>query len=76
MKTSCYIQLVPKHSRGGSLLGITAKQMTTSMPRTIRDGAHLVRLDLNLPDDAFKATVVRVDIPLEKLAKEITATIP
>lgn len=76
MRTTCYIQLGPKYNRHGAVVGMKAQAISQNMPRAIRDGAFLVALVLTIPDNALKPTIVHVDIPLEKLAKEVTATIP
>lgn len=76
MKTLCYLQLVPQLNRSGQLLRVVAKTVSQHVPRVIHDGAHIIQLELTLPDSAFKPVVVSATIPLEKLSPLVTATVP
>ena len=75
MRTICYIQLVPQLNRSGQLIRVVAKTCSQSVPRVIHEGAHVVRLELNLPDNAFKPVLVTADIPLQKLSPQVSATV-
>lgn len=75
MKAICYIQIVPRYWSNGTLRGIQAKQLSQRHPGSAMDGARLVRLEIEVPDAAFKATQVSVSIPAEKVAGPVTATV-
>jgi len=75
MKAICYLQLVAKHYRSGAISGLAIKHLSQRHPGVPMDGARLVRLELEVPDDAFKATQVKVNIPIEKLAANVTAEV-
>lgn len=75
MKAICYIQLVANRNRSGAVVGIAAKNLSQKHPKVPLDGSRLVRIEIHVPDDAFKATQVSVSIPMEKLAAAVTATV-
>lgn len=75
MKAECYLQLAPVYYRGGQLKGVTIKQMSRRYPSAPLDGARIIRLEVAVPDEAFKATRVSVSIPIEKMASEVTASV-
>ena len=75
MTAIAYIQLVPKLNRSGQLIGLAAKTISQSMPRIVRDGAHLVRVEFKVPDEAFRPTRVSVEIPIEKLVAAVEAKV-
>lgn len=76
MKVNCYLQLVPRYSRGGYLQGVSVKALSQKSPGMPLSGAHVIHLELDVPQDAFKATKVNVTIPLEKLVPQVNATLP
>lgn len=75
MKTTVYIQLAPKHNRAGQMVGVTAKTMSHAYPGQPRVGALVLKLNLEVPDDAFRPTIVNVQVPMEKLVSQVTGTV-
>ena len=67
MKTTAYLQIAPKFSTSGKLLGVTAKRVSTNHPKEPMSGAVTLKLNIEIPDEAFKPVDVDIDVPMEAL---------
>jgi hypothetical protein len=77
MKAVCYLQLVPLYRRGsGVLRGLAVKQLTAKHPGQPIAGGRLIRVEFDLPDNAFDVTRVSVVVPLTNSTPRVEATIP
>lgn len=74
MSTTAYVQIIPKYNRAGQLVGIRAVGLQKSPPGET-DGAFLLRLDIAVPTEAFTPTRVAIDVPIERLAPKVEATL-
>ena len=75
MKALAYLQIAPVYSRGGNLIGIAAKKVSTKVPRCPIAGAVLLKLNIDIPDKVFKPVKVDIVVPIENLEKIADVTI-
>lgn len=67
MKLVAYLQIQPSFTPSGKLKGVFAKKVTTRHPTKPLAGAVTLKLNITIPDAAFKPVQVDVDVPLECL---------
>ncbi len=75
MKVTAYLQLVPRRTRSGAFNGVVIKSLSQSCPHQPINGAHVIQLELDVPNTAFLPTKVSAVIPLEKLAPQVTGEV-
>lgn len=75
MKVSAYLQLVPRRTRSGAFNGVVIKSLSQKCPGQTAIGAHLVHIELDIPNEAFFPTKVTASIPLEKLTPQVAGEV-
>ena len=63
MKTIAYLQIVPKFDRGGRLVGIRPCKVSTKSPTEPVAGAMTLKLNIEIPDKAFRPIQVEIQVP-------------
>lgn len=63
MKTTAYLQIIPRFNRSGNLMGMVAKKVSAKHPTEPLAGAVTLKLVIEVPDKAFKPILVGINVP-------------
>lgn len=75
MRTVAYLQISPTHAPNGRLRGISAKRVSTQFPRNPIAGAVTLRIEIEIPDEAFTPIDVKVKVPMDALSRNADVTV-
>lgn len=57
MKTTSYLQIIPKFLPNGKLKGIVSKKVSSRHPTSPLAGAVILKLNIEIPNKAFTPSV-------------------
>ncbi len=72
MKTVAYLQIVPKFDRSGKVIGIRPCRVSTKNPTEPVAGALTLKLNITVPDVAFKPIQVDISVPESAVTHKAT----
>ena len=76
MKVTTYLQVVPRFSRWGSLLGLKVARATSKAPLEPKAGAFTLQVEIDVPDAVFKPVLAKIVVPVEHVAPVVTSVAP